>query len=244
MSQTIWRATELIEFVAQAPCTLAEAAAKFDVHRSTVFRQLQTLERAGFLVHRSDGRYSIGPRIISIAQEALDKIDLRRIAHDELRALQSRTGSTVHLAQLLEDTIVYIDKVEDTAGLRMYSRVGRTVLPQCTGVGKVILARLDQAGRDRVLAGTEWRAFTANTLTDRPALDAQLGEIAARGWSVDDGEFEDFTNCIAVPVANSTGSILGAVSITSIRVVHDLDDLKAHLDDLIATADRISRQLG
>lgn len=38
--------------------------------------------------------------------------------------------------------VVYVDKVEDVEGARMYSRLGRTVRPNCTGVGKVILAQL------------------------------------------------------------------------------------------------------
>ncbi|QDZ15247.1 IclR family transcriptional regulator [Humibacter ginsenosidimutans] len=244
MSQTIQRATELIEFIAEAPRTLADCAARFDSHRSTVFRQLQTLQQAGFLLHGSDSRYTIGPRIISIAHEALDHIDLRRVAHDELRALHSRVGNTIHLAQLLEDSIVYIDKVEDTNGVRMYSRIGKPVLPHCTGVGKVILSRLPVQRRDEVLAGTDWSRHTPSTLTSRAALDSQLEVIAERGWGVDDGEFEDFMNCIAAPVSNSTGDILGAISISSIRVVNDLDALTAHVDELLETAARISRQLG
>lgn len=243
VSQTVQRATELIEFIAEDPRTLAEAAEKFDVHRSTVFRQLQTLERAGFLVHRSDGRYAIGPRIISIAQHALERIDLRRIAHDHLIRLQTRAGCTVHLAQLMENSIVYVDKIEDTSGVRMYSRVGRTVLPQATGVGKAILAQLPAARRDAVLAGVEWHAYTDTTLTDRKSLDVELDRIARRGWAVDDSEFEGFTNCIATPVSNSDGTVVGAISLTSLKALHNLDDLRTHLDDLLETASRVSRDL-
>ncbi|MGI6878349.1 IclR family transcriptional regulator [Microbacterium sp. gxy059] len=244
MSQTIQRATELIEFIAEDPRTLAEAAQRFDVHRSTVFRQLQTLERAGFLVHRSDGRYAIGPRFIAIAQQALDRIDLRRVAHPHLAALQRRAGCTVHLAQLVDDGIVYVDKIEAASGVRMYSRIGRTVLPQATGVGKVILAQLDGDRRDRILRDVEWRAYTPTTLTSRAALDAELDRISQRGWGVDDSEFEEFTNCIAAPVASSSGAVVGAISLTSLRALHDLDALRAHLDDLLETAGRVSADLG
>lgn len=244
MSQTVQRATEIIELLAARPRTLSEVAAHFQVHRSTVFRQLQTLERAGFVVHRADGHYSIGTRIISIAQQALDNLDLRRLAHDELRALQQRVGTTVHLAQLLERSVVYIDKVEGGGSVRMYSRIGLPVLPQATGVGKVILSKLPENRRDEVLAGTEWKAFTSTTHTTRASLDVELAEIAERGWGVDDSEFEDFMNCIAAPITNSTGTVLGALSISSIKVVNDLDALKRHLPDLLATTERIGRQLG
>lgn len=244
MSQTIQRATEIIELLAAGPRSLNDVAAHFEQHRTTVFRQLQTLERAGFVVHRADGQYAIGTRIIAIAQQALDNLDLRRLAHDEVRALQRRVGTTVHLAQLLERSVVYIDKVEGDASVRMYSRIGLPVLPQATGVGKVILARLSAPRRDELLAGTEWTAFTGTTHTSRASLDAELATIAERGWGVDDSEFEEFMNCIAAPIANSTGTVLGALSLSSIKVVNDLEALQRHLPDLLATTARISSLLG
>lgn len=243
MSQTIQRATEIMDLVAAGPRTLSELAAHFQVHRSTVLRQVRPLEQAGYLLRRSDGRYVVGPRIIAMAQQALDGIDLRRIAHDELRELQGRVGNTIHLAQLIENSVIYVDKVEDTAGLRMYSRIGKIVPPQCTGVGKAVLSRLVPQRRDEVLRDVDWTRHTATTLTTRADLDRELDLIAARGWAVDDGEFEDFTNCVAAPVGNATGTVVGAISITSIRVVHDVAALGEHIDDLLATAARISAQL-
>lgn len=243
-SQTIWRATEIIDYIADAPRTLADVAARFGVHRSTVLRQLRPLERAGFVLHRADGHYAIGPRIISIAQQSLDAFDLRRVAHAPLRELHDRVGDTIHLAQLVERSIIYVDKIEDTSGVRMYSRIGKLVLPTCTGVGKAILSRLAAEHRDEVLKGADWTPHTATTITNRADLDRELDAIAERGWAVDNGEFEEFTNCVAAPVANATGTIVGAISLTSIRIVHDLAALTRHVDDLLATAARISAQLG
>lgn len=244
MSQTIKRATEIIELVAESPHTPGDIAEHFGVHRSTVFRQLQTLEQAGFVVHRSDGTYDIGTRIISIAQQALEKIDLRRIAHDEIRSLHTLVGNTIHLAQLFENEVVYIDKVEGSDSVRMSSRVGRLAMPHCSGVGKVILAQLPRNRRDEVLRNVEWKAHTETTFAKRDVLEDDLESIRTLGWGQDNGEFEDFVNCIAAPITNSTGAILGALSVTSIKVVKNLDELKVHLDVLLATTNKISQQLG
>lgn len=244
VSQAVQRAIEILDFLAEGPRSLSETARRFDVHRSTVLRQLQTFEEAGFVLRRGNGHYSIGPKMISIAQQALDALDLPAVAHDELRRLQAKTGNTIHLAQLVESTVMYVDKVEGRDSVRMYSRVGKTVLPHCTGVGKAILSQLPVGRRDALLVDAEWTAFTAQTIVSRAALDEQLELINTRGWGVDDGEFEDFVNCIAVPITNSNGSIIGALSLTAIKVVATLDDLKLHLDDIRATAQNISRQLG
>lgn len=244
MSQAVKRATEIIELIADSPRSLSDLAKQFEVDRSTIFRQLQTLEQAGFVLRHSDGKYNVGTRIISIAQQALDNLDLRRIAHDEISALQSRVGNTLHLAQLIENQVVYIDKVEGSDSVRMYSRVGLPVLPNATAVGKVILAQLSVDKRDALLRDADWTVHTATTHATRESLDIELKQIADEGWGVDDGEFEDFVNCVAAPVSNSTGTIVGALSISSIRMVNTLDDLTAHLGDLLATTRTISLQLG
>lgn len=126
----------------------------------------------------------------------------------------------------------------------MYSRIGKTVLPHVTGVGKAILSQLPQSRRDSILAGVEWKAFTPNTLATREALDEQLIVIKDRGWAIDNGEFEDFVNCIVVPITNSSGSAVGAISLTAIKAVAMVDDLMVHLEDIRSTAQTISRQLG
>ena len=245
MSSTVARATQLLERLAEGPRSLGELAEELQVHRSTVLRQLQTLESAGFALRRPNGCYTVGPRLISIAQLALESIDLRSVAHSEIRALGERVGHTVHLAQWMGTRIVYIDKVEgNTETIRIYSRIGKEALPNCSGVGKAILAQMGPTEREEVLREATWRPYTKRTLITRESLDAELAEVARRGWAEDDGEFEDFVNCIAVPIRDSTGTILGAASITKLRMVCPLQELREHLDDLRQVAKTISTQLG
>jgi DNA-binding IclR family transcriptional regulator len=244
MSQTISRAIEMIELVAAEPRSLGALAERFDVHKSTILRQLQTLEKMGFVLRRKDGRYSAGARLIATAQLALESLDLREVAHDELKALHEKVGNTIHLAQLVETTIVYVDKVEGSNGVRMYSRIGKTVPPYCTGVGKVILAQLPEKRVDTILKDVEWKVYTERTIADRPSLDAELDIIRAQGWGVDDGEFEDFGNCIAVPIVDSSGTIFGALSVTAVKMIKSVHALQKDLPEILATAREISSQLG
>jgi DNA-binding IclR family transcriptional regulator len=243
MSQTIERAISIIEFVSSPPRSLNEVAAHLDVHRSTALRQIQTLEESGFLLRRSDGRIAIGPRLIAVAQKALDGLDLRQVASPYLRRLQEKVGHTVHLAQLIGDEIIYIDKVDGVASVRMYSQVGRRVTPHASGVGKAILAQLSPERRQTLLGNTEWVAHTPNTHTSMDTLSADLDRIKERGWGIDDCEFEDFVNCLAAPVRNSTGDTIGAISITSIRVVANLKELGAFLPELLETTAAINNEL-
>ncbi|MFF3026291.1 IclR family transcriptional regulator [Microbacterium sp. NPDC057944] len=243
MSQSVRRAALIIDSIAARPKSVAELATEFGLHRSTMFRELQTLEDVGYVRRRADGAYVLAFHLVSLAQIALENLDLRRAASVHLRELHEVVGNTLHVAALIDDTIVYVDKVEDQGGVRMYSRIGSRVLPHCTGVGKAILADLDEHRRDAVLAGTDWTAHTARTLTSRSALDAELDVISARGWAVDDAEFEDFVNCVAVPIRTAMG-VVGALSLTAIRMVQDLDDLAHRIPLLERTAARIAREVG
>ena len=159
----------------------------------------------------------------SFGQEVLAQIDVRDAAAEPARRLHQVTGNTLHVAALVGDDILYVDKVEDEAGVRMYSRVGAPARAHCSGVGKVILAGLRGRNRQALLAKVSWEKYTENTITDRHALEAQLEVIAAQGWAADDGEFEDFVNCLAVPITSSAG-VVGALSVTAIRMVKNLAD--------------------
>ncbi|PSK99529.1 IclR family transcriptional regulator [Murinocardiopsis flavida] len=244
MSQTVQRAIVIIETLAEDPRTLSEMADVLGVHRSTALRLLQTLEGSGFARRRGDGRYTVGTRLISIAQQTLEGLDLRGLAHPHLRRLNSACGHTVHLAQLIGDEVIYVDKIDGTEGVRMYSRVGRPASLHASGVGKSILAQLPPERAAGLLDGAELTAHTESTFTDRAALEAELDAIRRRGWAVDDGEFEDFMNCVSAPIADSTGQVVAALSITSLRVIAPLETLRALVPDLLHTAEAISAELG
>jgi DNA-binding IclR family transcriptional regulator len=243
MSQSVLRAARIIDTIVEQPKTIVELAEIFGLHRSTMFREMRTLEEVGYVRRRKNGEYSLGPHLITLSQLAFDNLDLREAAHDHVRRLHKEVGNTIHLAALMEHSIVYVDKVEEPSGVHMYSRIGKAVLPYCSGVGKAILADLDQSGRDAVLEGTTWEKFTETTLLSRAALDRELAIIKRQGWAEDHGEFEDLVNCIAIPIRNSTG-VVGALSLTSIRVVQDLEQLKIRIPLMRQTAELISKELG
>lgn len=242
MSQSVKRAARIIDEIAARPRTVAELAETFGLHRSTMFRELQALEEVGWVRRRASGRFALGSRLAALSNEALDSLDLRDAGAEQVRRLHRRTGNTVHLAALMDRSIVYVDKAEDESGVRMYSRVGRAVIPYCSAVGKAILAGLDTAGRDAVLAGVTWERFTDHTITSREQLDRELELVTSRGYAIDDREFEPFVNCIAVPIRTPMGTV-GAISVTSIRMVADLERLKAHLPALHEAAEAITHEI-
>ncbi|MFF0314156.1 IclR family transcriptional regulator [Micromonospora sp. NPDC005252] len=241
MSEGVDRAMRVLELLAREPAQLGGVAADLGVHKSTALRLLQTLESGGF-ARRTDGGWTVGLRLIDLAQQALDSLDVRAVARPHLAALGRDCGHTIHLAQLVDDDLVYVDKIEARGQVRMYSRIGRTAPLHASGVGKVVLAYRPQL--TRLVEGAALRAYTPATICDPAALRAELAAVAERGWAADDGEFEPLITCVAAPVRHADGSVSAAVSVTAPTVVATLADLRFLLPRLLATTQQISRDLG
>ncbi len=245
MSQTVQRAIDIIELTSAAPRTLAEVADHLGVHRSTALRLLHPLTEAGLTRRRQDGRYGVGYRLLGLAELAREQFDLPNMAHEHLVSLAQLSGHTVHLAALEGDDIVYVDKVDPVGAPRLYSQVGKPVILHTAGVSKAILSHQPQEVVAALTRRCEFKRFTESTITTPEAFLRQLQASRRRGWAADDGEMEDFVNCIAAPVRKATGEVFAAVSITALKARADLVRLESELlSELLATTAAISKELG
>jgi DNA-binding IclR family transcriptional regulator len=244
VAQAVERALQVIGYLAESQRSLGDVAKHLGVHKSTALRLLQTLEAEGFARRESASRYGIGFRVVTLAHQALDNLDLFSIAHPHLVALASRLGSTFHLGQLIGPEVIYVDKVEGRGAVKMYSMVGRTASLYTSGLGKAVLAYVTGPLRSEMLDSIAFKQHTATTITSRAELDQELSRIRARGWAEDNAEFEDFINCVAVPICDSRGRVHGALSMTAVRALTPLAELREHVPDLHVAAETIARECG
>ena len=244
MAQTVSRALQVVGYLAESPRSLRDVAELLGVHKSTALRLLQALEAEGFARRDGGSRYAMGFRVVTLAHMALDNLDLFSIAHPHLVALASSLGRTLHLGQLVGSEVIYVDKVEGPGAVKMYSMVGRTASLQTSGLGKAVLAYVTGPLRAEMLDSISFKRYTPTTITTRECLEEELKRIRDRGWAEDDGEFEDFINCVAVPVRDSRGRVHGALSMTAVRALMPLDSLRQRVPELRAAAAAISRESG
>ena len=248
MSASLGRALGLLDLVAAGTCTLGELAAASGTHKSTVLRLLRVLEDAGYVHHDAQHRYVLGAHLFRLAQQALDSFDVRAAAAPRLRRLRDAVGQTVHLAVLDPRPgagCVYVDKLEPAdAPVRMASRIGGTAPLHRTAVGKVLLAGLPPAERERLVRTLPMPASTARTHTDPDALLAEVAEVAERGWAQDHAEDESFVNCVAAPVRGADGRVRAAVSISVPDVLLPHEAVLALVPTLTSATADISRDCG
>lgn len=218
LNRTLWTAFDLLSQLEKGQgrgLTLSELADALRLHKSTVHRLLGSLEE-GRYVDRSEetGRYRLGLRLLELGSVVLESLDLRQEARPILEALGREAGETVHLCILEQGEVVYIDKVETTEPVRMYSRIGRRAPVYCTAVGKAMLAHLPTEEQDHLIREINFRRLTENTLNSVEALREQLVQIRRQGCSFDQEEHELGVRCVAAPIFDHTGRAVAAVSIT------------------------------
>ncbi|WP_396640933.1 IclR family transcriptional regulator [Microbacterium sp.] len=239
--QGVDRALTALALLTDGPRSISEMARELEVHRSTALRILRTLEDRGFARRLPDLRYSPGSMLISLGQQALDQIDLRTVASPHLHELHDKTKETVHLAVREKTDVVYIDKIDGQAAVRMWSRVGKRGELHCRGIGKATAAFLPAHELSALADELTFTRYTPTTITTREAFLTDMESIRERGWAIDDGEAEPLVHCIAAPIFEGDGEI-AAISLAS--PVKPLKEMLEFVPDLLATAAAITRDRG
>jgi len=244
---SIDKAMQVLEAVCEhdGPVRLTDLVSQLGLPKSTAHRLLGSLLEQGLVRYDTDGqRYSPGYRLLSLAQRTWDSLDIPRAARKHMPKLLEEAGETIHLAVVDGHEIIYVDKLESPKTIRLYSAVGKRGPIYCTGVGKAILAFLDQAQQEDIIRHTAFVPHTAHTIPDARALRQAIAEIRVRGCALDMEEHEEGIRCVAAPIFNFRGQVVAGISVTSVASRMTTTRLQDLQPIVLETARRISRELG
>lgn len=206
---------DIIEEIAASRSGLRgrEVAERTGMPVSTTFRMLKFLVENGYL-RSASSTYTLGLGIARLGNIAAAQNPLLKISRPILAELSARTMETVHLAELKDGQLLYVDKVEGVRSVRMGSLIGSFSPLHCTGIGKAILAFLDEKTLHEQLETIEWTRYTDTTLLSASALLRDLAEIRKRGYAIDNCEHELGVYCLAAPVLDYSGHAVAGISIS------------------------------
>ncbi len=240
---TVGKALDVLDTVAGfgRPVRFSDLLVQSAYPKATLYRFLQTLTNQGMLTLDAEtGTYSLGVRLVRLAHVAWAQSSLAPIARPYVDELAAKTGETVHLAQMDMGQVLYVDKRNATRPVEMFSSAGKVGPAYCTGVGKAMMAFLDEATLQGVMARQSFHSFMPNTLDSPERLRAELEVIRHCGHAFDREEHEPGIICIAVPILARSGKVLGAVSVTSTTVRSSL----TALEGLAATVKETAAHIG
>jgi DNA-binding IclR family transcriptional regulator len=245
--QSIRRAFAIVEAVSLSPegVNLAQLSKAVGLHTSTTFHLTKTMVSMGILRQdESNKSYHVGARFFGLAAGAADEAELVKLAQPMLFDLASTTGENSHIAVPTREGVVIIEKCEGAAQVRMNERIGSVRPLHATAIGKAILSGMSDDEVAAFADAGDLQALTAKTITDRERLIAEVKQIRLNGIAYDDTEFNEEARCMAAPVFDFNGRVIGSIGISGPVWRVGLQDLPRLGEAVKVAATSLSKALG
>jgi DNA-binding IclR family transcriptional regulator len=241
------RTLDILELLTrkQTPMTFTDIFDALGYPRSSLHHLLRTLVRSGWAeLDPVGGRYTLGIRAWQAGNAYLRAVNLAERARPFMERIRDEFDDTVQLAVRDGRYNVYIAKIEGSQLLVLASAIGRRLEAHATGVGKVLLADLSTAERERLLYGQPLERFTPSTITDPRELEIEFATIRQRGHGVDNEEYTLGVRCVAAPVRDHTGSVVAGMSMSVPTIRFDADRVERARHLLVEGCHNLSAALG
>jgi len=235
--KSVGSALDVMEcFATDGELGVSDIARRLGVAKSTAHRLLQTLASRGFVeqvVH--SGQYRLGMHVYELGALALARNELRHAALPFLRQVATATGLTVNLSVPDGPDIVFVERIENSDGVRILGHFGRRLPAHTTSSGKAIAAWNPKADLARRRAGFPPRV--SHTVRTEADWEGCLDNVRKVGYAVSHSESFDGASSVAVPV------IFRRVAIASISVFGPSEVIRPQVDRLVPVLVAASRRI-
>lgn len=181
---------------------LAVLAQRTGLYKSTALRLLASLEHAGLLLRRDDGRYALGPEVARLHGLYAASFSLEGVVMPVLTALVAATGESaayhVRQPQGTSWARLCLYRVDSPQVLRDHVRAG-DLLPADRGAGARVLIAF---GPEPLPGGAD------------PQEHALYEGIRAQGYCALVGDRSPELAGISAPAFHADGTLAGAVTLT------------------------------
>lgn len=242
-NQSVERAFKILETISSTEgIGVSDIAREVELNKSTAFGLIKTLDNLGYIFKNEDtDKYQLTYKLRNLFEQRGDTHDIVSYAKPYLNKLSKKYGEIIHFVAASEEEVFYLDKIESTRAIRVYTGIGSSMPMYCTGVGKAILStRSEEEVRDYAeKVGLE--KLTENTITNVDFLIKDLELSRKRGYALDEGENQKELFCIGVPIENKKGQGVYALSISMPEFrknEYEKDDL---IKDLLEAKTEIER---
>ncbi|GAB2682227.1 IclR family transcriptional regulator [Kribbella swartbergensis] len=208
---------------------------------------LYTLEQHDYAARRVVGRSHFWRptlRLYGLATQLVRKVDLSSVAQREMRDLANLVGMPVHIGVLTGASVVYVAKAELPGFIQFDTYPGKVAPFNLTALGKAIAAYLPQDELEPLLGQLSPGRGPKAHPADADAFVAELTEVRARGYAVEDQEEQTDIACLAAPFFNATGGVVGSVGVTGFAKELTGQRRKQARTGLVELARTISHRLG
>lgn len=213
--KSLARGLKILDALAAQPhgLSLTDLSRAIDLAPSTVHRLLQTLQSMRYVRESVDGVWQVGIASFEVGSAFFVVRDYARDLHPVLVEL-ANLGETSNLGMLDQHEVVFIGQVECNEVMRMVAPLGSRAPAWASGVGKALLACMDETSLLRCLPADLGPALTGATLTHLDSLQNDLAQARSRGYALDMEERNLGLRCAAAPVFDEFGEARVAISLS------------------------------
>lgn len=246
--QSVDRVLDIMEALADTPrgLCLSDVATKSVLHASTAHRLLQVLIQRGYVSKDTEtNRYRLTMRMFTLGSCVVGGMNILSVARPYLEHLSDLTSEAVHLVVRDNDEVVYLHKEDATSSaIRMASQVGLRNPMYCTGVGKAILAALDDEEINAIWGRNYATKFTKNTIVELDQLHQEIERIRFHGYAIDNEEHERGISCLAAAIKDIQERPIAALSISAPTARLSPKNIELYAPHIIRTAKEIATLIG
>ncbi|MFC4556793.1 IclR family transcriptional regulator [Virgibacillus kekensis] len=250
MNQSVMKALKLLNyFTVETPeLTLREIARMAEIPKPTAYRLLSALVDNDFLYKTKDtehdSKYRLGLKLLELGQIVADQLEVRTIALPHMEKLAREINEVIHLVIANHNEATYIEKVDSSRALRLYTRVGKSS-PLYIGSGpKMLLAHMPKERQKEVLGEKELYSLGDNEPIDKQQLIKQLETIRQEGYAYSVGEQDADTTGISYPIYDHRNQIAAALAVSGLSSHFEGENLEILKASTMKTSETISRKLG
>lgn len=220
---------------------LKEISAMAEINQPTAYRLLNTLKECN-LIEQHEANYSLGRGFLKYEGIVLNSMEIRRICLPYIEELSNSLKTNVNLAVLDENEVVYVARAETAYSAYGYFHIGMRRPINCTALGKVLTCKSPHIVSEVFKRGV--RRYTLNTIVEEQQYLEEIEKVRLQGYAVDFEEWSNGINCIAAPIYDATGEIVGGISISGPTSTYSREKILEYVPLLFEYSHRISARLG
>ncbi|MDQ3848993.1 MAG: IclR family transcriptional regulator [Actinomycetota bacterium] len=213
-SQAVDRALSILWLFDEQNETLSvgEIATAVGVHRSTAWRLLGALQRAGLVeLEPMSGRFRLGIALVSLAGHVLDRFPERASGRKVLTDLRDQLEETVYLGVLDGTSVVYIDQASSPHVRHHVDWVGHRQSLNEGVTGALLLAFQPP----EVIAELMDAAPARREVHDRHLDERALTAVRDRGYLARSPDPLSGLTVVSAPVRNHRSEVVAAITTTA-----------------------------
>jgi len=217
--------------------TTAVLSAQTGLPRAAVHRCLYTLRRLGFVDSDDERHFYLRPSVLSLGYSYLYSTPLASATQPVLERVSRLLHESCSIATLEGDSIVYVARSPVTRIMSVDLRVGSRLPAFCTSMGRVLLASFSPEKLRAYVAQLTLTRYTDHTIASKEKLLRLLHVVERAGYALVDQELEIGLRSIAVPLRDSSGTVVAALNASTHAQRVSMQDMQTRfLPVLRATA--------